>query len=233
MRVPGPSLDLERELWMAGCLCVAGLDEAGRGAWAGPVVAAAVVLPPNRGDVQSLLQGVDDSKRLTPKQREALFPLIYATALAVGVGRASARFIDTAGIVPATHRAMSIALRNLGVSPDWLLIDALELPRVQQPQRGVIHGDALVLSIAAASIVAKVSRDRLMVALDARLPGYGFAVHKGYGTRAHRAALERLGPCQAHRLSFAPLRSLSGCPAQQSPSGHLGMNHPGELVGIA
>jgi len=108
---------------------------------------------------------------------------------------------------------MSIALRDLGLCPDWLLIDALGLPRAQQAQRSVIRGDALVLSIAAASIVAKVSRDRLMVALDARLPGYGFATHKGYGTRAHRAALERLGPCQAHRMSFAPLRNLHNCPA--------------------
>jgi len=198
---------------MEGYLRVAGLDEAGRGAWAGPVVAAAVVLPPNRGDLKQVLGGVDDSKQLTAKQREALFPLICGTALAVGVGTASARFIDTAGIVPATRRAMSIALRDLGLCPDWLLIDALGLPRAQQAQRSVIRGDALVLSIAAASIVAKVSRDRLMVALDARLPGYGFATHKGYGTRAHRAALERLGPCQAHRMSFAPLRNLHNCPA--------------------
>jgi len=198
---------------MEGYLRVAGLDEAGRGAWAGPVVAAAVVLPPNRGDLKQVLGGVDDSKQLTAKQREALFPLICGTALAVGVGTASARFIDAAGIVPATRRAMSIALRDLGLCPDWLLIDALGLPRAQQAQRSVIRGDALVLSIAAASIVAKVSRDRLMVALDARLPGYGFATHKGYGTRAHRAALERLGPCQAHRMSFAPLRNLHNCPA--------------------
>ncbi len=209
----GPTLELECELWMEGYLRVAGLDEAGRGAWAGPVVAAAVVLPPNRGDLKQVLGGVDDSKQLTAKQREALFPLICGTALAVGVGTASARFIDTAGIVPATRRAMSIALRDLGLCPDWLLIDALGLPRAQQAQRSVIRGDALVLSIAAASIVAKVSRDRLMVALDARLPGYGFATHKGYGTRAHRAALERLGPCQAHRMSFAPLRNLHNCPA--------------------
>lgn len=208
--MPRPSLELEREMWAAGCLRIAGLDEAGRGAWAGPVVAAAVVLPPGRSDLQTVLQAVNDSKQLAPRQREALFPLICRTALAVGVGRASARFIDAAGIVPATHRAMSMALRNLGVSPDCLLIDALELPRTEQPQRGVIHGDALVLSIAAASIIAKVSRDRLMVALDKRLPGYGFATHKGYGTRAHRAALERFGPCAAHRLSFAPLRSLCG-----------------------
>jgi ribonuclease HII len=210
MQVSGPSLELERELWLSGLLRIAGLDEAGRGAWAGPVVAAAVVLPPDRGNLQQVLEGVNDSKQLAARRREALFPLICRTALAVGVGRASARFIDVAGIVPATHRAMSMALCNLGVSIDFLLIDGLQLPQFGQPQRAVIHGDALVLSIAAASIVAKVSRDRLMVALGKRQPGYGFTAHKGYGTRAHRAALERLGPCAAHRLSFAPLRNLCG-----------------------
>lgn len=210
----GPLLELERELWAAGCLNIAGLDEAGRGAWAGPVVAAAVVLPAGRRDLQVLLRGVNDSKQLTQRQRQALFPLICGTAQAVGVGRASARYIDAAGIVPATHRAMSMALRNLGLTLDCLLIDALVLPGVEQPQRAVIHGDALVLSIAAASIIAKVSRDRLMLALDKRQPGYGFAAHKGYGTSAHRAALERLGPCTAHRLSFSPLRRLCGQDAE-------------------
>jgi ribonuclease HII len=200
-------VEQERELWAAGYRWLAGLDEAGRGAWAGPVVAAAVVLPAERSDMDFLLCGVRDSKVLTPRQRAALFPLIHQAALCVGVGMASSRFIDHWGIVPATRQAMAMAVRNLRLAPDYLLIDALKLPDVQVPQRALIKGDAHVLSIAAASIVAKVFRDRLMVALGSRYCHYGFAAHKGYGTAAHRAALERLGPCPEHRLSFAPLRA--------------------------
>lgn len=200
-------LEQERELWAAGYRWLAGLDEAGRGAWAGPVVAAAVVLPSEWDDTDSVLHGVRDSKALTPHQREALFPLIHETALGVGVGMASSRFIDRWGIVPATRQAMAMAVRNLPLKPHHLLIDALKLPDVQLPQRDLIKGDAHVLSIAAASIVAKVFRDRLMVALGGYYCGYGFAAHKGYGTAAHRAALQRLGPCPEHRLSFAPLRA--------------------------
>ena len=196
----------ESSLWQAGYRCVVGLDEAGRGAWAGPVVAAAVVLPPRRSDLAAALCGVNDSKQLSPRRREELYPLIWQTALAVGVGQAGPQFIDAHGIVPATHEAMRMALRQLVVAPDYLLIDALRLPGVKVPQRGLIHGDARVLSIAAASIVAKVTRDRLMVALEPQHPGYGFAAHKGYGTATHRAALQRLGPCAIHRLSFSPLR---------------------------
>jgi ribonuclease HII len=200
-------LEQERELWAAGYRWLAGLDEAGRGAWAGPVVAAAVVLPAERNDIDSLLYGVRDSKVLTPRQREALFPLIHKAALGVGVGMASSRFIDRWGIVPATRQAMAMAVHNLPLEPHYLLIDALKLPDVQLPQRALIKGDAHVLSIAAASIVAKVFRDRLMVALGDYYCGYGFAAHKGYGTAAHRAALQRLGPCTEHRMSFAPLRA--------------------------
>jgi ribonuclease HII len=200
-------LEQERELWAAGYRWLAGLDEVGRGSWAGPVVAAAVVLPPERNDLDSLLGGVRDSKVLTARQREALFPLIHQAALGVGVGMASARFIDRWGIVPATRQAMAMAVRNLPLKPHCLLIDALKLPDVQLPQRALIDGDAYVLSIAAASIVAKVFRDRLMVALGTRYGDYGFAAHKGYGTAAHRTALQRLGPCPEHRMSFAPLRA--------------------------
>jgi len=203
-------LELEQELWAAGYRWVAGLDEAGRGAWAGPVVAAAVILPPDRSDLASVLHGVRDSKLLTLRRREALFPLICETALAVGIGMASPHFIDRRRIIKATQQAMCMALRNLHLLPHYLLIDALRLPDIDIPQRGLTKGDARVLSIAAASIVAKVARDRLMIALDRYRPGYGFAAHKGYGTPAHRAALERLGPCPAHRMSFAPLRELSG-----------------------
>ena len=153
-----------------------------------------------------MLCDVNDSKQLTPLRRAQLYPVILQTALAVGVGLCSAQYIDQHGIVPATHEAMRLALRDLRLPPDYLLIDALTLPGVAWPQRGLIQGDAHVLSIAAASIVAKVTRDRWMVHLDAQQPGYGFAAHKGYGTAAHRAALARLGPCAQHRMTFAPLR---------------------------
>jgi len=202
----GLGLKQERKLWRAGYRVVAGVDEVGRGAWAGPVVAAAVVLPPLYRELAAILREVNDSKKLTPRKREALFPLICDTALAVGIGTASHQSIDAQGIVPATHQAMRAALLNLCVVADYLLIDALCLPGLSVPQLGLIKGDARVLSIAAASVVAKVWRDRWMIALDGDQPGYGFAAHKGYGTAAHRAALERLGACPAHRLSFAPLR---------------------------
>lgn len=203
-----PRLDRERRLWARGHLAVAGLDEAGRGAWAGPVVAAAVILPPHQKNLMGALTGVRDSKLLSPAQRERLEPVVRANALAVGVGLASARFIDAYGIIAATRLAMHMAVHNLGMAPDHLLIDALRLPDLCVPQTALFHGDALVLSIAAASIVAKVYRDRLMVALDQSYPGYGFAAHKGYGTAAHRQALRESGACREHRLSFSPLKQL-------------------------
>jgi ribonuclease HII len=211
-------LDLarEQELWEAGYRWVAGLDEVGRGALAGPVVAAAVILPPGRSDLCAILDKVRDSKMLTPHQREALFPLIRATSLGIGIGIASAGFIDRWGIVPAVKQAMWMAVANLPVAPDYLLIDAVRLPEAGIAQESIIKGDSHILSIAAASVVAKVFRDRLMVALDQYHPGYGFAVHKGYGTAAHRTALERLGPCPAHRRSFAPLRREC-CSASPGP----------------
>jgi ribonuclease HII len=156
----------------------------------------------------SVLSQVRDSKVLSPRWRARLFPLICDTCQGVGVGLASARFIDRFGIVPATHQAMRMALHNLPIVPQELLIDALTLPGPRMPQRALVKGDVHVLSIAAASIVAKVFRDRIMAELDAYAPGYGFASHKGYGTLQHRAALEQLGPCMAHRLSYAPLREL-------------------------
>jgi ribonuclease HII len=201
-----PSLHLEHRLWAEGYRRVAGLDEAGRGAWAGPVVAAAVVLPRQRADLLAVLHQVRDSKQLTARTREALYPLICETALAVGIGLASPRFIDAHRIVEATRRAMVMALRNLGLTVDFLLIDALSLPAAGVPQQSLIKGDVQVLSIAAASIVAKVTRDHWMIGLDRYHAGYAFASNKGYGTPAHVAALQRLGPCPAHRMSFAPLR---------------------------
>ena len=204
-----PRLDYEMALWARGYRHVAGLDEAGRGAWAGPVVAAAVILPPNDAGSVGRLAGVCDSKLLTAKRREALLASIQAHALAIGVGIVPAAEIDTGGIVPATRQAMTLALQTLSLAADSLLIDYLTLPDLPLPQTGLPKGDALVLSIAAASIVAKVSRDRLMVDWDAVYPGYGFARHKGYGTPEHRAALARLGPCAIHRRSFAPVRDLA------------------------
>lgn len=195
-------LENERALWAAGYRAIAGVDEVGRGAWAGPVVAAAVILPPDAVALAPLLGQVDDSKRLTPAARERVLALIQQHALALGVGSMPAGEIDRVGIAPATRAAMLAALAALAVAPDFVLVDYLTLPGLAWPQRGIPHGDALSLSIAAASIVAKVTRDRWMAAQDAAFPGYGFACHKGYGTVAHQAALARLGPSPLHRLSF-------------------------------
>lgn len=204
--------DLREELAMQaqGLARIAGVDEAGRGAWAGPVVAAAVVLPLNRPDLIQALGGVRDSKQCTPRQRDELFDRIQKVALAVGVGSVPAGRIDQIGILPATRLAMAQAVSRLKVAPDALLIDALRLPDLSLPQRPLIKGDARSLSIAAASIVAKVTRDRTMVSLDARYGDYDLARHKGYGTRRHQQALALLGPSPIHRLSYAPLKKLTG-----------------------
>ncbi len=211
-----PNLDLELVFWRDGYPYVAGVDEAGRGAWAGPVVAGAVVFPrvePHLARVWSrsralrALARVNDSKQLSPRQREELFEPIRAHALTCATGAASHAEIDALGIVRASHLAMRRALDALTPPPDALLIDALVLPELEIPQQGLIHGDAISLSIAAASILAKVTRDRLMCELDATYPGYHFSQHKGYGTATHQAALRALGPCPIHRLSFAPIRT--------------------------
>lgn len=203
-----PSLLYEGRLWSQGYRRIAGLDEAGRGAWAGPVVAAAVILPASQPDLIERLAGVRDSKQLSPARRETLIEAIQAQALAWGVGQVAPAEIDALGIVPATRQAMHQALASLSPAADYALIDYLPLPDLDLPQFSLPKGDARVLSIAAASIVAKVLRDRLMIQLDDRYPGYGFARHKGYGTPQHRAALQALGPCAIHRLSFAPLQQL-------------------------
>jgi ribonuclease HII len=203
-----PTLTYERRLWAKGFHLVAGLDEAGRGAWAGPVVAAAVILPASDPDLAQHLDGVRDSKTLSAARREKLLLVIQRRATAWAACAVPPSEIDRLGIVPATRRAMAQALRRLAASPDHLLIDYLPLSAVSLPQISLPKGDAKVLSIAAASIVAKVSRDRMMVELEAQIPGYGFARHKGYGTPQHRAALAELGVCDAHRRSFAPMRFL-------------------------
>ncbi len=196
-----PTRREEQALRRQGYRRIAGIDEAGRGAWAGPVVAAAVILAPR----VRLPPQVRDSKLLSPAQREALYPVICQKALAWGVGQAGPEEIDALGIVPATRLAMIRAVQNLCVPPDALLIDAIPLPEVPVPQRVLYHADTLCLSVAAASILAKVTRDRLMVELDARYPGYGFAQHKGYGAPAHQQALAALGISPIHRLSYRPL----------------------------
>jgi ribonuclease HII len=204
-RKPGkmkkPGLHEERRLWQAGLTLVAGIDEAGRGAWAGPVFAAAVILPHEI----CLPPQVRDSKQLSPAQREKVYPLICQRALAWSVGQASHAEIDMLGIVPATRLAMMRAVDTLDLQPDALLIDALRLPDTALPQRVLYCADALCLSVAAASILAKVNRDRWMAELDGRYPGYLFAQHKGYGTRAHRQALARLGVSPVHRRSYRPV----------------------------
>jgi ribonuclease HII len=188
---------------------IAGLDEAGRGCLAGPVVAAAVILPLGQ-DCTSLFAGTRDSKQLTPQERSQLYAIIMQHALAVGVGIGSVELIDECNILQATKFAMRLALAQLSPSPQALLLDALLLPDVPLLQRSIIHGDALCLSIAAASVIAKVTRDRIMLQMHEQYPAYGFAQHKGYGTEAHLAALRKHGAAPVHRRSFAPVRELFG-----------------------
>lgn len=209
-----PTLDYELALIAAGRARVAGVDEAGRGCWAGPVVAAAVVLSPEALGRPELLAGVDDSKLLDTAAREAALGRVRAHAEAIGVGIVPPYLIDAYGIVPATRLAMLAAVLQLACRPDALLIDAVQLPVTSLPQTALIKGDARCLSIAAASVVAKVTRDRLMRTADLAHPGYGFASHKGYGTAAHQRALARLGPCVLHRRSFAPLLQIAEHPGK-------------------
>jgi ribonuclease HII len=204
-----PDLSEELALARAGHTHVAGVDEAGRGAWAGPVYAAAVVLPLERPNLADLLDGVRDSKQLSPARREALLPVIEDVAVGVGVGWASPAEIDDVGIAAATRQAMGRAIAGLDGHVSVLLIDYVRLPDVKLPQCALPKADARCLSVAAASIVAKVTRDRLMADLDGKHPGYGFARHKGYGTRQHREALARLGPAPIHRKSWRPIKESS------------------------
>ena len=207
-------------LFEQGYCFVAGLDEAGRGCLAGPVVAAAVILPlspptteeatENNPDIMTRLAGVNDSKQLTEAMRERLYDVVMQHALAVGIGIGAVEVIDERNILQATKHAMRLALKQLSPSPQALLLDALLLSDISLPQRSIIKGDARCLSIAAASIIAKVTRDRLMVQLHSHYPQYGFNQHKGYGTPAHLAALHQYGATPHHRRSFAPVRELFG-----------------------
>lgn len=201
-----PTLDSERKLGLAGYSCVAGIDEVGRGALAGPVFAAAVIVP--FGVDFAWLPLVRDSKQLSPRRRERLFELIQQDGIPVGLGQAAHSVVDGIGIVEATRLAMCRAVESLPVAPDFLIIDALTLPGLPSPQRGIVRGDQTCVSIACASVVAKVSRDRYMVEQDALYPGYGLADHKGYGTSRHMDSLRHLGPSPIHRRSFAPVQRL-------------------------
>jgi len=188
-------------------LHIAGIDEAGRGALAGPVVAAAVILRLDNPEALDQLAEVNDSKQLTPNTRELLFSRITQHAAAYAIAQEPAEVIDQIGILPATKRAMATAVRQLQPAAEYLLIDGrIRLPNLNLPQQAIIRGDGQSLSIAAASILAKVTRDQLMVELDATYPRYGFARHKGYGTAFHLHTLAQFGPCPVHRYSFAPIR---------------------------
>jgi ribonuclease HII len=206
IRTRCPTINRELRLLRRGFVRIAGLDEAGRGAWAGPLAAGAVILPPPDRSLARVLGGVRDSKMLSPRQRSAAAQTIRSVALAWAVGSASAEEVDRLGPHGATRLAMVRALDGLGQSPDHLLIDHFPLPESRLPQTCVTHGDALCLSIAAASVLAKVWRDERMAALDLEYPGYGFLRHKGYGTREHSARIARLGVCAEHRRSYAPIR---------------------------
>jgi ribonuclease HII len=198
-----PNTFFETELWNSGLRHIAGLDEAGRGALAGPVAVGAVILPNNQALLSSTLAGARDSKQMTPRERERLAIQIKDVALNWSVGFATPDEIDSQGIVRATRLAAIRALHQFTLSPQYLLTDfRLELPQIEISQTSLVKGDAHCLSIACASILAKTERDALMHDLDERYPGYGLAKHKGYGTQAHRSALKRLGYTAIHRKSF-------------------------------
>jgi len=195
-----PDLRHERKLWRAGLQAVAGVDEACVGPMAGPVIAAAVIFP-----VETFIKGVNDSKQLPPERREELYPLIMRTAVAFGIGVAQPTEIDNLNIFWATMAASERALAALCRTPDHVLVDGRCIPELKLPQTRIVGGDRKSFCIAAASIIAKVTRDRMMAELDLQYPGYGFAQHKGYCTSDHFVALDRLGPSPIHRRSFAPV----------------------------
>jgi ribonuclease HII len=197
-----PLLEFERLVLTGGARRIAGVDEAGRGPLAGPVVAAAVVLA-------GPIEGVNDSKKLTPAKRERLYAEITQGAHAVGVAVVPAQDIDRLGIQAANYAAMDRAAQDIEPLPDFLLVDGFAIHGCALPQKRIIKGDQRSQSIAAASIIAKVTRDRIMVELHTRFPEYGFAKHKGYGTRAHMQAIEEHGPCAEHRKSFAPMSNMA------------------------
>ncbi len=187
----------EKDAYLRGYKYVAGIDEAGRGPLAGPVVAACVILPEH-----CIIEGLNDSKKLTPAKRNSLYDIIVKSAISIGLGTADEKCIDEINILNATKLAMRLSVEQAGIKPEFLLIDAVKLSDVDIPQRSVIKGDTLSVSIAAASIIAKVSRDRLIEAKDSMYPQYGFKKHKGYGTAEHINAIKKYGICPIHRVSF-------------------------------
>lgn len=194
-------LTLEHELWQKGIQYIGGIDEAGRGAWAGPVAAAVVILPDDP-QIGFTLSGVRDSKRMTPGQREHWALEIQSAALAWSVGMASAAEIDTTGILPATRTAVLRAIQGLPLLPEFLLMDYIHWPGLSNPHLMMPKGESQSLSVAAASVLAKTTRDALMRKLDEQYTGYGFARHKGYGTAFHQGAIRKLGLCEEHRKSY-------------------------------
>jgi ribonuclease HII len=199
-----PSLIEEDTLISQGYKYITGIDEAGRGALAGPVVAAAVILPQSINYAR--FAGVRDSKELTPAKREVLYNLITNGAVDVGIGIISPQTIDTVNILNATRLAMRQAIMQLACSPDFVLIDGMTIPMLDIHQKGIIKGDKLCLSIACASVIAKVTRDHIMIELNKSYPNYGLAQHKGYGTKRHFDCLSQYGPSPIHRFTFAPVK---------------------------
>ena len=195
-------LTYEKKLYKKNITLIAGVDEVGRGPLVGPVVAAAVILPKNYK-----LEGLNDSKKLSEKKREELYPIIMKDAIAIGIGEVSAKEIDEINIYEASRKAMMIAIDNLSVKPEYILVDAMPL-FTSVPHDAIIHGDALSLSIAAASVIAKVTRDKMMIELDKKYPQYGFKKHKGYPTKAHLEALKKYGPLENYRFTYGPVRDL-------------------------
>lgn len=202
-----PNFEHELKLRANGFQSIAGIDEAGRGPWAGPVTAGAVILPLDEKCLQELA-GVRDSKQLTEKKRDWLYEVIKEVAIDWQVAHIFAEEIDALGILVATKKAMRTAVEQLSPMADALVIDAVKLSDWEIPQVSLIKGDQRSLSIAAASIMAKVSRDRLMRDMEEKYPNYGFAQHKGYGTKKHREALSVMGPCEIHRKSYKPIQTL-------------------------
>lgn len=192
--------NFEEKLYDEGATYICGVDEAGRGPLAGPVVVCACIMPEF-----SRIEGINDSKQLSAKKREELYKLIIKEALAYNVVYVSIEDVDKLNIYQATKKGMLEAIEGLKIKPDHVLIDAMKLDELETPHTSIIHGDALSASIAAASIIAKVTRDNYMNKMDIKYPNYGFKKHKGYGTKAHLEALEKLGPCPIHRKTYAPV----------------------------
>lgn len=210
---PADRLAFERQFWRQGLRVLAGVDEAGRGPLAGPVVAAAVVLPATwlEAGLPADLRGLNDSKQLTETQREAFFARLTACPeIQHGIASVEPPEIDRVNILRATHQAMVAALASLAPSPEHVLVDGLPVAVLRWPQTALVKGDSRSYSIAAASVLAKVTRDRQMLEYDRHYPAYGFARHKGYPTPEHLGALRRHGPCPIHRRSFAPVRAEQG-----------------------